>query len=164
MQQKWKWPVCTGFKEEQSGCKILKTIFFLFLHLYPYMRPWWLKIMALCLGVWKMRITKYSHKLLVFMWRHKILKSKFTGPAKFYGHHVEENYPKNISYQKIFSCMITFVFWNMACLSFKISTVHDIAMAPWQSCRPWKNGLFLDLCKNWERCLCVYALARKKRA
>ena len=107
--------------------------------------------------------------LVVVAWRHKFLKSKFTGPAKFLWSPRGRN-AKNISFRKFKAKLYPFrLRYGMLIFFFEISALRDTAMAPEQSCCPWKKGLLLRFLqlkqfKYWEICLCVCVLACKERA
>ena len=89
------------------------------------------------------------------------------GLLNFYGHRVKEIV--KIYRFTSFQLHDILCVWNVACWIFKNFNMRDIAMVLWQSYHPWKRGLLLRFLqlkqfKYWERCLCVYVLARKETA
>ena len=104
--------------------------------------------------------------LLVFMWRHKILKSKLARPAKFLLSPGEGT--TKIYFFYSFQLGSILCVQNTASWTFQISAVRDLKTAPWQSCLVWTNGLFLWFLAVWtvkalrEVIMCMYTSSRGK--
>ena len=98
-------------------------------------------------------------ELLVFTWRHKILKWKLAGPAKFLlssGEGTTKQLGSVLCLQ------------NTASWILEISAERDLKTAPWQSCLVWKNGLFLRFLRVWtfetlgKVFMCIHTSSRGK--